>query len=147
VQWIVVRLSATMSVEDVAMYTDVGQRTVKNILVHFRQTGEVIVRKSTRPPSLHQSLCSYDIDVCHFLFLCSFLLTLCTARTNAIRHAISPRVVCASLLPSSSAPWPPPALTTSALRKVAEIDYPKIGDWLQYCDQKACAFWRKFQCA
>ncbi len=55
VQWIVIRLgtSTGMSVEDVAMYTAVDQRTVKKILTHFRRTGEVI------------SLC-VDVDVCRF---------------------------------------------------------------------------------
>ncbi len=72
VQWIIVRLSSTMSVEDVAMYTDVGQRTVKKILSHFQQTGGVIARKSTEPPALCQSLCDDDVGVSGFSSVISF---------------------------------------------------------------------------
>ena len=53
VQWIIVRLDATMPIEDVAMYTDVGQRTVQKIFFHFQNTGEILVHKAIKPPTLH----------------------------------------------------------------------------------------------
>jgi transposase len=71
VQRIVVRLSGTMSTEDISMYTAVGERTVKKILAHFRETGGVISRKSTKGPSLHRSLTDHDINVCHFQSHCT----------------------------------------------------------------------------
>jgi transposase len=62
VQWIIVRLSPSMSAEEVAMYTDVGVRTVKKILSHFAQTGEVISRNPAKL-HLHRALTDYDIEV------------------------------------------------------------------------------------
>ena len=62
VQWIIIRLSTTMKVDEISMYTDVGTRSVKRILAHFRKTGDVKDAKRKRP-QLHQVLCDYDIQV------------------------------------------------------------------------------------
>jgi hypothetical protein len=62
VHWIVIRLSTIMSVDDIAMYTDISVCSVKRILGHFRKTGDINVPKRLRP-QLHKSLCDYDIQV------------------------------------------------------------------------------------
>jgi transposase len=49
VQWIVIHLSPVMTPKEIAMYTDVGERSVKRILSYFRQTGEVKDAKKARP--------------------------------------------------------------------------------------------------
>ena len=63
VQWIIIRLSAVMPVEDISSFTDVGLRRVKGILSHFRQTGGVKVSSHSKP-QLHRNLCDYDIEAC-----------------------------------------------------------------------------------
>lgn len=62
VQWIIIRLSTIMAVDDIATYTDVGTRSVKRILAHFRQTGDVDIAKRAGL-HLHRTLCDYDIQV------------------------------------------------------------------------------------
>jgi hypothetical protein len=62
VQWIVVRMGATMTRQDIAMYTDISVRKVSDILSHFNKTGEVKGSKGLKP-QLHRSLCDYDIQV------------------------------------------------------------------------------------
>ena len=61
-QWIIVHLSTAMSAVDVAMYTDLSERKVKDILAHFKQRGEVKGSNCSRP-KLHRTLCDYDIEV------------------------------------------------------------------------------------
>jgi len=63
IQWIIVRLSAIMNPHEIAMYTDIGLRTVQKILSWFRRTGEVNVAQRLKP-QLHGALCDYDIQVC-----------------------------------------------------------------------------------
>jgi hypothetical protein len=62
VRWIIIRLSTTMTEEEVAMYTDVSVRTVRKILAYFRQTGGVEGPKQIIPRA-HNALCEYDILV------------------------------------------------------------------------------------
>jgi transposase len=62
IQWIVVRLNTAMSTDDIAAYTDLSERKVRDILVHFKQTGEVKGSNHSRP-KLHRTLCDYDIEV------------------------------------------------------------------------------------
>jgi transposase len=76
VHWIIIRLSTTVSTEDIAMYTDVSLRSVKKILSHFKQTGDVNVPKRLKP-QLHRALCDYDIQVCKVL-LPGFIVLLST---------------------------------------------------------------------
>jgi hypothetical protein len=64
IQWIIVCMGAAMSSEDIAMYTDVGERNVQDILAHFKQSGDDKVLKCQRP-KLHQRLCDYDIEGCN----------------------------------------------------------------------------------
>jgi len=71
VQWIVVRLGTAMSADDIAMYADLSERKVKDILAHFKQTGEVKLEGSKRSrPKLHRTLCDYEIEVCSWLSIC-----------------------------------------------------------------------------
>jgi len=60
IQWIIVCMGA----ECIAMYTDMGEHKVHDILAHFKQLGDVKVPKCQRP-KLYQKLCDYDIKVCN----------------------------------------------------------------------------------
>ena len=66
VQWIVIRLSATMSPEDIAAYTNLSERKVRGIISHFNWTGDVKVPTCERP-RLQRSLRDEDIKVCEFV--------------------------------------------------------------------------------
>lgn len=61
VHWIIIRLSTSMSLEDIAMYTDVSLRKVKEIISHFKKTGDVNIPKRLRP-WIHQKLSDDDIE-------------------------------------------------------------------------------------
>ena len=63
VQWIIIRLSPTMTVDDIAMYTNISTCSIERILAYFKQTGEVKNSKQTGL-RLHRALCDYDIQVC-----------------------------------------------------------------------------------
>jgi len=63
VQWIVVRLSTLMPLEEVCMYTDVSKRSVERIMAHFRRTGSIMVPASKAKHQLHRALCDYDVEV------------------------------------------------------------------------------------
>ena len=68
VQWIAVRLSTRLPVEDVCMYTDISKRSFERIMAHFRRTGDVLVPASRLKHRLHRALCDQDIEVsCQFL--------------------------------------------------------------------------------
>lgn len=41
VQWIIVRLGTVMSTNDIAMYADLSEHKVKDILAYFKWMGEV----------------------------------------------------------------------------------------------------------
>ena len=45
VQWIVIRLSVKLTVLEIAMYTNISERRVWDILAHFEKTGGVDVPK------------------------------------------------------------------------------------------------------
>ena len=62
VQWIVVCLGTAMSTNDIAMYVDLSECKVKDVLAYFKWTGEVKGSNHTRP-KLHRTLCDYDIQV------------------------------------------------------------------------------------
>ena len=68
VHWIIIRLSTAMTAEEIAMYTDVGLRSVKKILSHFKQTGDVNIPKRLKPQP-RQALCDLDIEVCNAVSL------------------------------------------------------------------------------
>ena len=69
VQWIVIRLSTRLSVEEICMYADISKRSVERIMAYFRRTGDVLVASKSKGylPS-HRALCDQDIEVC-----CQFL--------------------------------------------------------------------------
>ena len=62
VQWIVVRMCASMTDRDVSMYTGISERKVQSIRQHFNKTGEITVPNRLRP-KLHQALTDADIEV------------------------------------------------------------------------------------
>ena len=49
IQWIIVRLSTAMSLEDVAMYTGVSQRKVNDVMSTFNKYGTVKVYTHQEP--------------------------------------------------------------------------------------------------
>jgi len=65
IHWIVIRLGSgtTMNEDEIAMYTDIGVRSVRKILAFFRRTGGVDFPQKLAPPQLHKTLCDYDIEV------------------------------------------------------------------------------------
>lgn len=83
IQWIVVRLGAALSPEDIAMYTNISERKVKAILAHHRRTGEVNIPKREKP-SLYRKLQEEDIQVpLLYYFCCPFYFTmLCSVSTK-----------------------------------------------------------------
>jgi hypothetical protein len=68
IQWIVIRLASTMSLEDTAMFTDVSASSIRRILAHFNETGNVITSKRTKTQAA-QALCDLDIQVWHVLYM------------------------------------------------------------------------------
>jgi transposase len=52
-----------MSVDDIAMYTDIGKRSVIRILSYFKETGSIKTANQAVIQG-HRSLCDYDIQVC-----------------------------------------------------------------------------------
>ncbi len=62
IQWIIVHLETAMSTEDIAMYTDLSTRKVRDTLAHFKKNGDVNVPKRQRP-TLHRSLQDESIQV------------------------------------------------------------------------------------
>jgi DNA-binding transcriptional regulator LsrR (DeoR family) len=62
VQWIIIRLSASMSQEDIAMYTGVSQRKIKDVLSTFNKDGTVKVYTRQKPHT-YSSLCDDDVQV------------------------------------------------------------------------------------
>ena len=78
VQWIVVHLSTTMSIDEISGYVDLSNQKVWDILGHFKRTGDVNVPKH-KCPTLHRSLQDEDIQV---LLMLNCLATL----TYAMKH-------------------------------------------------------------
>lgn len=62
IQWIIIRLSVTMSREDIAMYTGVSERKVNNVISTFNKEGDVKVRTRQKPHT-YSSLCDEDVQV------------------------------------------------------------------------------------
>lgn len=74
IQWIVVRLSGLMSPVDIAAYTDLSERKVRDILSYFNRNGDVRVPVRERA-RIQFSLRDEDIQVWVYL-LSSMYLTL-----------------------------------------------------------------------
>lgn len=62
VQWIVIRLSAMMAPSDIAVFTDLSEWKVKDIIRYFAQTEGVKIPVCERP-RLQKSLRDEDIQV------------------------------------------------------------------------------------
>ena len=75
IQWVIVRLGTAMSCQDIAMYTDLSERKVRDTLSHFKQNGDVNVPKRQRP-NLHRSLQDESIQVRFEIILYLFCLTI-----------------------------------------------------------------------
>ena len=62
IQWIVIRLGAILSPEDIAAYTDISECKVRDILTYFNRNGDVTVPMRERA-RLQKSLRDEDIQV------------------------------------------------------------------------------------
>ena len=58
-----------MSPSEIAVYTDLGVRSVEKILKYFKETGGVKAPTKRRPRT-GQLLCDPDIEVCPGVFAC-----------------------------------------------------------------------------
>ena len=67
IQWIIIRLSTAMSIDEICGYTDISNRKVRDILAHFKKTGDVNIPKHQRP-TIHISLQDEDIQVSFTLY-------------------------------------------------------------------------------
>jgi hypothetical protein len=64
VQWIIIRLGTVMTPEDISMYTNVNERTIRKILKFFKETEGIYVRDRSNEVRLNRSLNNCDIEVC-----------------------------------------------------------------------------------
>ena len=62
IHWIVIRLGAILSPEDIAAYTDISECKVRDILTYFNRNGDVKVPMCKRA-RLQKSLRDEDIQV------------------------------------------------------------------------------------
>jgi hypothetical protein len=62
IQWIIVRLGTAMSIQDIAMYTNLSESKVRKTLTYFKKNGDVDIPKRQRP-TLHRSLQDESIQV------------------------------------------------------------------------------------
>lgn len=72
IQWIVIRLSAILSPVDIAAYTDISERKVRDILSYFDRNGDVKVPTHERA-RLQRSLRDEDIQVWKQIFITTIL--------------------------------------------------------------------------
>jgi hypothetical protein len=63
VQWIIVRMGPLLSTEEISNFTDVGERRVRQILKHFRNTGDVDTPKRAKN-KVNRSLREEHVEVC-----------------------------------------------------------------------------------
>ena len=68
IQWVIIRLGADHSPEDVSMYTNISERKVRAILTHHKKTGEVIIPNHEKP-SLYRKLQEEDLQVFIFIYI------------------------------------------------------------------------------
>ena len=62
IQWTIIRLSVAMPSHEISGYTDTSDRKVRDILTHFKKTGDIKSSKR-ETPTLHRSLQDEDILV------------------------------------------------------------------------------------
>ena len=66
-------MCATMTDQDVSMYTGISERKVHSIRQHFNKTGEINVPNHLKP-KLHRTLTDANIEVCSWLLFFTNLL-------------------------------------------------------------------------
>ena len=72
IQWIIIRLSTTMSREDIAVYTNISLRKIDSILSTFNKYG-IVKSNICKKPHMYASLYDNDIQVYpNYLVLCLF---------------------------------------------------------------------------
>ena len=62
IQWTIIRLSAMMPSHEISGYTDISDHKIRDILSHFKKTGDIKSSKCGMP-TLHRSLQEEDIQV------------------------------------------------------------------------------------
>ena len=88
IQWIIIRLSVKMTSHEIAMYTDIGERKIRDILTHFKNTGTVNVPKRERP-TLRRSLGDEErqvISAWYLLLAQSDMTTLLASIQDSQQH-------------------------------------------------------------
>jgi hypothetical protein len=62
IQWTIIRLSAVMPSYEISGYTDTSDRKVRDIISHFKKTGDI--KSSKRgTPTIHKSLQEEGVQV------------------------------------------------------------------------------------
>ena len=62
IQWTIIRLSAVMPSHEISGFTDISDRKVRDILSHFKKTGDI--KSSKRgAPTIHRSFQEEDVQV------------------------------------------------------------------------------------
>ena len=100
-QWIIIQLSTTMSVDDIAPYTSISPASIRRILKFFKELADVNIPNRLRPHLHNKSLCDYDIAVStklSILLVCSYGLFTPASTPNSANHSwsLSWWVVCRS---------------------------------------------------
>jgi hypothetical protein len=63
IQWVVVRMSRTVPLQEIAVYTDISIRSIERILAHFRKFGSVITPNTAVRQGPH-AMNDDEIEVC-----------------------------------------------------------------------------------
>jgi hypothetical protein len=86
IQWIIIRMSTCLSVEDISMYTDLTIRSVKKILAHYEETSDVLIPKKLSGGP-RRILDDFDVHVCTTLVsTCLLLNTSLSTSTERCKH-------------------------------------------------------------
>jgi hypothetical protein len=76
IQWIIIRLSAIMPSHEISGFTDISDRKIRDILAHFKKTGDIKVSKREQA-TLHNALQDEDIQVLFIFALLGYTHLYC----------------------------------------------------------------------
>ena len=79
IQWTIIRLSATIPPHEISGYTDTSDHKSRDILAHFKKTGDIKSSKCNTP-MIHKSLQEEDIQVLYNLDLNHFFILTCNIK-------------------------------------------------------------------
>jgi hypothetical protein len=61
-QWIIIRLSTTMSVDDIALYTSISPASIRRILKFFKETADVNVPNRCVPTCITKAFVTMTLQ-------------------------------------------------------------------------------------